>query len=92
MVLPSTDPRPFTKMHIHWLQRVPFEGRGMISRWAAQRVYTLSCTRFWAADELPEPDATDMLVIMEGPMGVHDERIYPWLVKEKKFIRRAAKN
>ncbi len=76
-------------MHIHWLQHVPFEGLGMISRWAAQRGYTLSSTRFWAADELPEPDSMDLLVIMGGPMAVHDEHLYPWLMEEKRFIRRA---
>lgn len=76
-------------MHIHWLQHVPFEGLGTISTWAAQRGHTLSCTRFWAADELPEPDSMDLLVVMGGPMGVHDERLFPWLVEEKKFIRRA---
>ena len=76
-------------MHIHWLQHVPFEGLGMIRTWASQRGHTLSCTRFWAADQLPEPDSMDLLVVMGGPMGVHEERLYPWLVEEKKFIRRA---
>ena len=92
MVLSSTDPRLPTNMHIHWLQQVSFEGLGMISRWAAQRGYTLSSTRFWAADELPEPDSMDLLVIMGGPMAVHDEHLYPWLMEEKRFIRRAAEN
>ena len=76
-------------MHIHWLKHVPFEGLGMIRTWASQRGHTLSCTRFWAADQLPEPDSMDLLVVMGGPMGVHEERLYPWLVEEKKFIRRA---
>ena len=76
-------------MHIHWLQHVPFEGLGMIRTWAAQSGHTLSCTRLWAADELPEPGSMDLLLVMGGPMGVHDERVYPWLVAEKKFISRA---
>ena len=31
----------------------------------------------------------DLLLIMGGPMGVHDERVYPWLVEEKRFLSRA---
>lgn len=77
-------------MHLHWLQHVPFEGLGMIQSWAAAGGHSLSCTRFWAADKLPEPDSMDMLIVMGGPMGGNDEGVYPWLVLEKNFIRRPA--
>ncbi len=76
-------------MHIHWLQHVPFEGLGVINTWANESGHTLSCTRLWAADQLPEPDSMDLLVIMGGPMGVHDEQVYPWLAEEKRFLSRA---
>jgi GMP synthase (glutamine-hydrolysing) len=33
------------------------------------------------------PDDLDWLIIMGGPMSVHDERTYPWLLDEKQFIR-----
>lgn len=59
----------------------------MIQTWAAAGGHSLSCTRFWAADKLPEPDLLDMLIVMGGPMGVNDEGAYPWLVQEKNFIR-----
>ena len=75
-------------MHIHWLQHVPFEGLGTIQHWSEQNGHYLSCTRFWAEDRLPEPDSLDLLIIMGGPMGVHDEPHYPWLAREKEFIRR----
>ncbi len=78
-------------MHLHWLQHVPFEGLGMIQSWAAAGGHSLGCTRFWAADKLPEPDSMDMLIVMGGPMGVNDEGVYPWLVLEKNFIRRPAR-
>lgn len=77
-------------MHIHWLQHVPFEGLGIIKPWSEQNGHTLSCTRFWADEKLPEPGSIDMLIIMGGPMGVHDEALYPWLAREKEFIRQAA--
>ena len=73
-------------MHIHWLQHVPFEGLGLIDRWAARHGHSVSCTRLWAADGLPEAGSLDMLVIMGGPMGVNDEHAHPWLVREKLFI------
>lgn len=33
--------------------------------------------------------AVDWLVVMGGPMGVHDEMAYPWMVAEKKAIEQA---
>ncbi len=73
-------------MHIHWLQHVPFEGLGMIDSWAARHGHSVSGTRLWADDVLPQADSLDMLVIMGGPMGVNDVEAYPWLVGEKRFI------
>ncbi len=35
------------------------------------------------------PDSFDLLVVMGGPMSVHDEAQYPWLVAEKRLIRAA---
>jgi GMP synthase (glutamine-hydrolysing) len=39
-------------------------------------------------EPLPEPDAIDWLVVMGGPMNVDEHAAYPWLVREKEFIRR----
>ncbi len=38
---------------------------------------------------LPAHDDFDLLVVMGGPMSVHDEREYPWLKLEKQFIEHA---
>ena len=35
----------------------------------------------------PAPDAFDMLVIMGGPMSIHDHRDHPWLPVEKDFLK-----
>lgn len=40
---------------------------------------------------LPAPDDMDLLVVMGGPMGVHDDSAYPWLPVEKNFIQDAIK-
>jgi GMP synthase-like glutamine amidotransferase len=74
-------------MNIHWLQHVSFEGLGEIERWAGRLGHTLSCTRLFARDALPQQEAFQILVVMGGPMGIYDESEYPWLIPEKAFIR-----
>lgn len=72
-------------MRILCLQQVPFEGPGSVRAWARKRGHAL--TRILAADgALPGPDAFDMLVVMGGPMGVHDTKEHPWLEAEKRFL------
>lgn len=75
-------------MKIHWLQHVAFEGLGSIEKWAQEKGHALSCTRFFAGEPLPALAAFDLLIVMGGPMGVHDQDKYPWLQEEKTFLRR----
>ncbi len=75
-------------MHLHWFQHVPFEGLGAIEGWAAARRATITATRFYAGEQ-PDGCDFDWLVIMGGPMSVHDQFQYPWLSREKKAISRA---
>lgn len=79
-------------MNIHWLQHVPFEGLGHIESWAEKKGHGLNCTRFYAEDRLPAQGDFQMLVVMGGPMGVHDEHKYSWLSHEKKFIQETVNN
>ena len=78
-------------MKIHYFQHVPFEGLGMIEDWAKARGLNISATRFYEKHTIPNIDDYDALVIMGGPMSVHDEGIYPWLSEEKKHIKQAIK-
>lgn len=75
-------------MRIHWLQHVDFEGLGAMEQWAREKGHMLSCTRLFAGELVPALDAFDMLIVMGGPMGVHDTGKYPWLQGEKAFLRR----
>lgn len=75
-------------MNIHWLQHVEFEGLGMISSWAQQNNHSLSCTRLFNDESLPDNENFDMLIIMGGPMSIHDVDLHPWLIAEKHFISR----
>jgi len=74
-------------MRAHWLQHVPFEGLGSIEAWLRQKQYAITCTRFFAAENLPPPNDVDLLIVMGGPMSANDEKEFPWLITEKAFLR-----
>ena len=76
-------------MRIHYVQHVPFEGPGNIERWAADRGHELTGTHLYNNESLPRLNEIDWLIIMGGPMSVHDTGNYPWLTDEKVFIRGA---
>ncbi len=76
-------------MRIHILQHVAFEGSGCILPCLKEKGHIITFTHFFENDYLPGMDAFDGLVIMGGPMGIHDEQHYSWLRKEKTFIRDA---
>jgi GMP synthase - Glutamine amidotransferase domain len=76
-------------MRVHWLQHVEYEGLGSIAPWLAARGHTLSATRLYAGERLPRPSAMDWLIVMGGPMSVHDHAVHHWLIDEKAFLREA---
>mgnify|MGYP000849044073 CR=1 FL=1 len=76
-------------MRIHALQHVPFEPPGSIEAWARHAGHALAITHLYRGDPLPAVEEPDLLVVLGGPMSVHDEARYPWLIDEKRFIERA---
>jgi GMP synthase-like glutamine amidotransferase len=76
-------------MRIQCLQHVQFETPGAIEKWASDNGHVCSTVRLYAGHELPSVDAWDWLVILGGPMSVHDESEHPWLIEEKRYIREA---
>ncbi len=74
-------------MKVHWIQHVPFEGLGNINEWIEVNKHTLSCTRQFTNEALPNPSDIDMLIIMGGSMGVYDVKQHPWIEPEKQFIK-----
>jgi GMP synthase-like glutamine amidotransferase len=60
-----------------------------IEVWANEKGYPVRKTLLYEGEELPLLSSFDWLVVMGGPMGVHDEKQYPWLVSERKFIRQS---
>ena len=75
-------------MRIHVLQHVPFEPPGSIEAWAKRTGHALAVTHPYRGDPLSMVEDADLLVVLGGPMSVHDEARYPWLVDEKRFIER----
>jgi GMP synthase-like glutamine amidotransferase len=76
-------------MRAHYLQHVPFENLGSIEPWLEAAGYSITHTGFFQTSELPDIGDIDLLVVMGGPMSVNDEVEFPWLAREKRFIRSA---
>ncbi|MGC8490121.1 MAG: type 1 glutamine amidotransferase [Syntrophobacteraceae bacterium] len=76
-------------MKLHYIQHVPFEGPANIGEWAQNRGWDLSATHLYRGDDLPAVDEFDWLVVMGGPMNIYEEKEYPWLAAEKKFLQKA---
>ncbi len=76
-------------MRVHYLQHVAFEGLGSIADCLKTPAHTLTSTHVYKNDPLPSPENFELLIIMGGPMGVHDEAAFPWLKAEKKLIKDA---
>ena len=76
-------------MRLHVLQHAPFEGPGLIARWADEHGHPVAVTRLDLGQPLPSLDAFDLLVVMGGPMSVDEEELYPWLAGEKRLVAAA---
>ena len=70
------------------LQHVPFEGPGTIARAVADAGVPVSVVRIDEGGELPGLADLSGLVVLGGPMGVHDD--LPWLGPERDLLRDAA--
>ena len=79
-------------LRINALFHVDFEDLGFIEQWANNHGHTISYTRFYNQDSLPEQGNFDWLIIMGGPMSIHDEPEFPWLADEKLFIKQSIDN
>lgn len=76
-------------MRIAAITHVSYEDIGYIRDWIKDNDHTLIEIRLWDHDTLPAPEDFDMLIIMGGPMGVHEDHKFPWLKLEKQLIKTA---
>ncbi|MFQ3242109.1 MAG: GMP synthase-like glutamine amidotransferase [Lentimonas sp.] len=76
-------------MKILCLKHIAFEGPGTFALWAQARGHELTIESVYQNKPLPSPDTFDALLVMGGPMNIYEDAIYPWLTKEKSYIRSA---
>lgn len=77
------------KLNIHCLQHVSFEGLGCIENWIQDNGHLLTYTKLYDNPTFPDLNTIDALIIMGGPMSIHDEAEFSWLKTEKEFIKSA---
>ena len=76
-------------LRIHALFHTDYEDLSFIKHWANNHQHTITYTRSYNQGALPTPDSFDWLIVMGGPMSVHDEDNYPWLIDEKRLIKQS---
>jgi GMP synthase-like glutamine amidotransferase len=77
------------RMRIHAIKNAPHEGPGRIAAWAHARSHEVAVTRAYECGDMPHLDSFDWLVVMGGPMSVHETDAYPWLRQEVTLIEGA---
>lgn len=74
-------------MRLWGLQHVPFEGAGCLSNIIDSRDnVSLEMVRLFEGQPLPEVEDVEGVVVFGGPMGVCDDKQYPWLIEEQRFL------
>ena len=76
-------------MRVHCVEHVAYETPGRIADWVVERGHSFAATRVYAGEAFPSVDSFDALVVMGGPMGVHDDARFDWLRDEKRLVEEA---
>lgn len=78
-------------MHVLVFQHVPFEGLGAMAPWLDARKAQVQVIRQYEPESglFPLLSGVDLIIVLGGPMSVHDAAQYPWLDAEKAYIRSA---
>ncbi len=76
------------------LQNIEREGPGLFSKVAIEHKKDVIISRLYLGEPIPKLVATDLLLVMGGPMGVGDinNSNYPWLLKEVETLKLALEN
>jgi GMP synthase-like glutamine amidotransferase len=76
-------------MRFHALQHVSFETPGLLAGEIRERGFALRTTALYDHEPLPSTAEFDVLIVMGGPMSIHEEAEYTWLRAEKELITAA---
>jgi GMP synthase-like glutamine amidotransferase len=68
------------------IQHVPHEGPGLIGEVLCASGYGYETVRMDLGHQLPEVDQLGGLVVLGGPMSVHDVDQFPWLADERRLL------
>jgi GMP synthase (glutamine-hydrolysing) len=74
---------------IHCIEHAAHEAPGRIADWVVERGHSFATTRVYQREAFPDVESFDALVVMGGPMSVHDGARFAWLTEEKRFIEAA---
>lgn len=74
-------------MQVYSLEHANFEDPVHITAWLSDHHIPVSHIRLFEYDTLPDPGTVGILLVMGGPMNIYEEGLYPWLPREKAFIR-----
>lgn len=86
----------YKNLRVHYFQHIAGEGFGSCEAFLRSHQAHITATEFFALppeqkldiDALPKVEDIDLLIIMGGTMSVNDEALYPWLITEKRWLRR----
>lgn len=70
-------------MRVHAIKHVPYEGPGWITDWAFARSHDLKEVEITTGENVPGPTQSDFLILLGGPMSVHDGEKLPWMQLER---------
>jgi GMP synthase (glutamine-hydrolysing) len=84
MPAPSNGSHPWIVV-----QHTATEGPGLLAGVMAEAGADVRVVRLDLGDLLPAPSEVTGVVVMGGPMGVHDGAQYPWLTTEQRWLTTA---
>ena len=76
-------------MHLLVLQHARIEHPGILQKFLEEDGHSWEVVHLDEGQEIPSIDKFDGLWVLGGPMDVWQEQDYPWLKKEKAFIKMA---
>jgi len=89
---PVASPNIMKRRHVVALQHAAYEVPCYISKWFYQRSIPIVPVNLWKGDPFPDIQEVTFLVIMGGPMNIYEYDQYPWLLYEKKYIKKIIEN
>lgn len=76
-------------LRIHALFHTDYAELSYITQWVHSHNHIINVSCSYNDKPLPTQDSFDWLIVMGGPMSIHDEEQYPWLIKEKRLIKQS---